>query len=88
MSHWVVKVGLEAVGGEPSPATHDQIAERIAELHLEVQSVIAAGPRVLVVEPLPVANVEGLAERLAAWPGIAYARAVLRSDVEGSDRSA
>jgi len=82
--HWVVKVGLEAQEADREGAAHREMVERIEKLHMEVRSVITVGPRVLVVEPQPIVNVEVLAGRLAVWPGVAYARAVLRSDAGAS----
>jgi hypothetical protein len=79
--HWVVKVGLEPQAAHPEGAARRELVERIEKLHMEVQSVIAVGPLVLLVEPQRVVNIDSLAERLSVWPGVAYARAVLRSDV-------
>lgn len=79
--HWVVKVGLEAQAVDPEGAVHRELVERIEKLDMEVRSVIAVGRLVLLVEPQPIVNIEALAERLSVWPGVAYARAVLRSDM-------
>jgi len=78
--HWVVKVGLEAQAADLEAAAQRDLIERIEKLHMEVRSVIAIGSRVLVVEPQPIVDIEALAVRIAAWPGVSYARAVLRDD--------